>query len=104
MSVQHADDVTLHDLLIRHSQDQSFKLRPAGVQSQPPALKTETYKDSVMEANRASDTFLAHADRHPFALTLGYTAVHRLTVGPGGITAGGGGSTAAARPNKTRSP
>lgn len=54
MSVQRADDVTLHDLLIRYSQDQSFQLRPAGAQSHPPALKTEAYEDSVMEANRAS--------------------------------------------------
>lgn len=54
MSVQRADDVTLHDLLIRHSQDQSFQLRPAGAQIHPPALKMEAYEDSVMEANRAS--------------------------------------------------
>lgn len=40
------------------------------------ALKTETYKDSVMEANWASDTYLAHYNSPPFALTLSYTAVH----------------------------
>lgn len=53
------------------------------------ALKTEAYKDSVMEANWASDTHLAHYNSPPFALTLSYTAVHtpmhRHTVGLEGL-------------------
>lgn len=48
MSVQRADDVTLHDLLIY---DTKFSVTARSSSEPLTALKAETYKDSAMEAN-----------------------------------------------------
>ena len=41
-----------------------------------------------MEANWASDTYLAHYDSPPFALTALHTPMHRHTVGLQGLQQG----------------
>lgn len=75
MSVQCADDVTLHDLLIYDSQVFSYRL----LEFRATNSSFETSKDLVMEANRACDTYLAHSNSPPFALS--YAAMHRHAVG-----------------------
>lgn len=66
MSVQCADDVTLRDLLIYVSQVFSYRL----LEFRATNSSFETSEDSVMEANRASDTYLAHSNpRHLHSAT-----------------------------------
>lgn len=80
-----------------------------GLSSEPlaAALKAVKYKVSVMEANGASDTYLAHSTflirtrTQPHSCTHAHAETHCR---PGGITVQRGGSAAAVRPNNTRSP
>lgn len=50
------------------------------------ALKMETQKGSVMEANWVSDTYSSHYNSPPFALTLSlHSPMHRHTEGLEGL-------------------